>query len=1226
MGNLKEVIYLSNEDYSTLVTNGSVTIDGNTLVYDENSLYITPDQMQMSSTGDMIYSGDNNGTPTILPIGNVGQTLQVWADGLPHWADVSDDKGVTGVTAGAGLNTTSGDTATDGGTISTSGTLYLTKTAVSPGTYQGITVDKYGRVTGASNANYVTTTDSRLSDSRTPTAHASSGTTYGVGTTSNYGHVKTQTGDMSGTSSTNGIAAGLGHTHSNYQTAKPDGTNSLIDSSTSKVSTSYLPDFLLGQMVYGGTVARTGTAGSYSATVTLTENGRVKLGLPSGTTTCNLPATPTTAYEGLYFICTENDYSGTPIGSGYIVGDWVVCAGSIYKKVDNTDAVASVNGKTGTVTLTYSDVGALSSSTSIPENASDLINDRFVCYDINNQGLTDTQKANARTNIGAGTSNFTGYTTSNKLSTTCINNEAGWTSNVGSVTSVRVQATGGLTSSTSTAQSGTLDTTIGIDTNNYILPTIAEWNEKGTYSKPNGGIPASDLAEKYVRYDTNAQGLTDTQKGNARTNIGAGTSNFTGYTSSNKLSSDYINNTAGWASGTVTEVTGGTGLSVANGTTTPEVSVASTHKLPTTTEWSNGSIYSIVSGITTTAGNGNSGSYLSVKWTVSDVNGITTPYDGMKVVIRVPLAGVSTAGAVLSIDGGTTYHPLAYNVNSALTSHYPVNTNKVFVFNATQQMACYLTSNTKTTVTGVWQGESNYDSNTTITYGTLAYYHRPYVAATTYRYKFMVVDKDNRLVPFNTVNVLGVYAASTTYSANDICVYNGKIYKSLVSSNKGKTPSSSPAYWELHPGFTPPSTAFRPDKIYWYNTTTAINGGNAIGGNTLMSVGYNATNISICNFNQWDSSTTYVLPAYRMIYLCGTYDTITGLFTFRGAGVQGSKDYYTLVPNKDANITLSNYFVDGYDYILLGSTYSSNDYIHLREDHPMFHFNGTYLLPYDTHRTNTLINQIPGAYISSASVSGNTLTLTPKSGNATTYTPDVGVTSVATGTGLTGGTITSTGTISLADNYGDAKNPYASKTQNYVLAAPSNANGAPSFRALTAADIPALSYMTNPMTAQGDIIYGGANGTPSVLSSTSADFGKFLTLYADGAPHWATPDTGMSNPMTTAGDIIYGGASGAATRLAKGTARQVLKMNANATAPAWTSQGGTIFRGNAMSFYDGYYLLTSTPSGLGTGDFYLTTSGDPYGSTFSANDLFIIDSFNSEFDAYEATRIGHIGS
>jgi len=48
-------------------------------------------------------------------------------------------------------------------------------------------------------------------------------------------------------------------------------------------------------------------------------------------------------------------------------------------------------------------------------------------------------------------------------------------------------------------------------------------------------------------------------------------------------------------------------------------------------------------------------------------------------------------------------------------------------------------------------------------------------------------------------------------------------------------------------------------------------------------------------------------------------------------------------------------------------------------------------------------------------------------------------------------------TISLANNYGDTKNPYASKTANYVLASPNGSAGAPSFRALVAADIPALA-------------------------------------------------------------------------------------------------------------------------------------------------------------------------
>ena len=49
-------------------------------------------------------------------------------------------------------------------------------------------------------------------------------------------------------------------------------------------------------------------------------------------------------------------------------------------------------------------------------------------------------------------------------------------------------------------------------------------------------------------------------------------------------------------------------------------------------------------------------------------------------------------------------------------------------------------------------------------------------------------------------------------------------------------------------------------------------------------------------------------------------------------------------------------------------------------------------------------------------------------------------------------------TIALANNYGDTKNPYGTKTANYVLAGPTTGSAAaPSFRALVAADIPNLS-------------------------------------------------------------------------------------------------------------------------------------------------------------------------
>ena len=351
--------------------------------------------------------------------------------------------------------------------------------------------------------------------------------------------------------------------------------------------------------------------------------------------------------------------------------------------------------------------------------------------------------------------------------------------------------------------------------------------------------------------------------------------------------------------------------------------------------------FTLLSGITTVAGNGNSGSYKSVRWYVSGVEGVTTPYNGMKIAIKVPLSGVGTAGAVLSINGNTDaeYHPLAYNVNTVLTTHFPVNSIKVFIYDANQTMDAYLTSNTKVTITGVWKAESNYDSNTTLTYGTLAYYFRPYAAQTIYRYKFVMLDKDNRLVPLTITNV-----------ANGTAVTNQ----------------------------TPTDKAFRPEKIYWYNATGTINAGAAVGGNTLVSIGYNANNstnggMAVCNFNS-------TIAAYRMIYLCGNYNKSTGLFTLRDGGTASSTNYYVQVPTNTANLNLSTYFNSSYDYILLGGTYSSNTYIHLMDNNPMYYFDGTNLIPYNATDTDTGATSIEttgtGNVVSSASYDASTRKIT----------------------------------------------------------------------------------------------------------------------------------------------------------------------------------------------------------------------------------------------------------
>lgn len=67
----------------------------------------------------------------------------------PTWAYVpsGDDAAVTSITAGTGLT---------GGTITTTGTIALATSGVSAGTYQGITVDTYGRVTSAQDMGYTT--------------------------------------------------------------------------------------------------------------------------------------------------------------------------------------------------------------------------------------------------------------------------------------------------------------------------------------------------------------------------------------------------------------------------------------------------------------------------------------------------------------------------------------------------------------------------------------------------------------------------------------------------------------------------------------------------------------------------------------------------------------------------------------------------------------------------------------------------------------------------------------------------------------------------------------------------------------------------------------------------------------------------------------------------------------------------------------------------------------
>lgn len=102
-------------------------------------------------------------------------------------------------------------------------------------------------------------------------------------------------------------------------------------------------------------------------------------------------------------------------------------------------------------------------------------------------------------------------------------------------------------------------------------------------------------------------------------------------------------------------------------------------------------------------------------------------------------------------------------------------------------------------------------------------------------------------------------------------------------------------------------------------------------------------------------------------------------------------------------------------------------------------------------------------------------------------------------------------TISLKDAYGDTKNPYGTKTANYVLAGPSSGSAAaPSFRALVAADIPDLSSIYAPIENIPTITESSTTGITATTTATKITLGTAFTIpnvtSVGSASSWAFED------------------------------------------------------------------------------------------------------------------------
>jgi len=237
-----------------------------------------------------------------------------------------------------------------------------------------------------------------------------------------------------------------------------------------------------------------------------------------------------------------------------------------------------------------------------------------------------------------------------------------------------------------------------------------------------------------------------------------------------------------------------------------------------------------------------------------------------------------------------------------------------------------------------------------------------------------------------------------------------------------------------------------------------------------------------------------------------------------------------------------------------------------------------------------LIGNSTGNTLAKATLTaGSGISITNGSGSITIAATGSGTVTSVTGTSpvvSSGGT---TPAISLAAAYGDTLNPYASKTANYVLAAPNGTAGVPSFRAIVAADIPTLNQNTTGTAAN---VTASSNSTLTTLSALSLPGSQVsgnisgnaanvtgTVAIANGGTGQTTAAAGFNalSPITTAGDLILGNGTNSATRLAIGANGYVL--TSNGTTASWVAASS------------GSGTVTSITAGTGLTGGTITTSG-----------------------------------
>jgi hypothetical protein len=206
-----------------------------------------------------------------------------------------------------------------------------------------------------------------------------------------------------------------------------------------------------------------------------------------------------TGSKGYYYVVSTAGSTNLNGITDWKIGDWAVYDGTAWQKVDNTDAVSSVNGYTGAVVLSTSDVAQGTNLYFTQAAARDSVSaGTGISYNSTTGVITNSAPDQTVALTGAGTTTVTGT----YPNFTITSND----STVGTVTSVA--ASGGTTGLTFTGSPITTAGTLTLG---------------GTLAVANGGTGATTLTSGYLVKGNGTSAVSASVVYDNGTNVGIGT-------------------------------------------------------------------------------------------------------------------------------------------------------------------------------------------------------------------------------------------------------------------------------------------------------------------------------------------------------------------------------------------------------------------------------------------------------------------------------------------------------------------------------------------------------------------------------------------------------------------------------------------------------------------------------------------------------------------------------